>query len=86
MTVANKLGLHARPATMFVAEASKFKATTITVRRRDQGDAVDGKSVMGMLTLGATEGTEIEITATDADADLAVKSLVALVNSGFQEK
>ena len=84
MTVANKLGLHARPATLFVETASAFEAT-ITVRRLDQSEAVNGKSVMQMLMLAATEGTEIEITAVDTDADAAVKTLVALVKSGFAE-
>ncbi len=88
VTVANKLGLHARPATMFVKTAKECKATTITVRRCDQDEAVDGTSVMGMLTLGATEGTDIEITAVDADAEKAAEALnalVALVKSGFEE-
>ena len=89
VTVANKLGLHARPATLFVETATAFDAT-IRVRRCDQNEAVDGKSVMQMLMLAATEGTKIEITATDADADAdadaALMALVALVKSGFQEE
>ncbi len=85
VTVPNKLGLHARPATIFV-EAASTKTSAITVRRCDQDEAVDGKSVLHMMLLAATEGTKIEITATGCDADEAVTSLVRLVSSGFEEE
>lgn len=84
VTVANKLGLHARPATIFVQAASTMNSS-VTVRRTDQDDAVDGKSVMQMMMLAATQGTKIEITANGADAKEAVATLVQLVKSGFQE-
>ncbi|MHC4415474.1 MAG: HPr family phosphocarrier protein [Planctomycetota bacterium] len=83
--VANKLGLHARPATLFVEIASK-KESEITVRRCDQNHPVDGKSIMQMMMLAATQGTKIEITANGTDAPEAVKALVQLVKSGFQEE
>ncbi len=85
VTVSNKLGLHARPATLF-AETAKSASADVTVRRCDQDDAVDGKSVMQMMMLAATQGTRIEITANGADAEEAVKRLVELVKSGFQEE
>ncbi len=85
VTVPNKLGLHARPATIFVETASS-KKSQITVRRCDQDELVDGKSVLHMMLLAATEGTRIEITATGCDADEAVKDLVRLVSSGFEEE
>ena len=85
VTVANKLGLHARPATLFV-EAASSADSRITVRRCDQDEHVDGTSIMQMLMLAATQGTEIEITATGTDADAAVKNLVRLVESGFREE
>ena len=85
VTVPNKLGLHARPATVFVEFASARKSQ-ITVRRCDQDQAVDGKSVLHMMLLAATEGTRIEITATGCDADEAVTVLVRLVESGFEEE
>ncbi len=85
VTVANKLGLHARPATLFV-EAASSADSRITVRRCDQDEQVDGTSIMQMLMLAATQGTEIEISATGADADAAVKNLVRLVESGFREE
>lgn len=85
VTIANKLGLHARPATLFAEMASGVEAD-IKVRRCDYGDAVDGKSIMQMMMLAATTGTEIEITAAGSDASQAVETLVKLVESGFKEE
>ncbi len=82
--VANKLGLHARPATLFAGVASGV-AADIKVRRCDYGDAVDGKSIMQMMMLAATHGTEIEISAEGSDAEQAVDTLVKLVESGFKD-
>ena len=84
VTIGNKLGLHARPAMLFVEAASEFTAD-IAVRRSDQSESVDGKSIMQMMMLAATQGTSVEITATGDDAETAVKQLVALVESNFQE-
>ncbi|MDY7108859.1 MAG: HPr family phosphocarrier protein [Planctomycetota bacterium] len=84
VTITNKLGLHARPAMIFVELACDFQSD-IGVRRTDQVDGVDGKSIMQMMMLAATCGTEIEITAVGADAAEAVTQLVALVNSKFEE-
>ncbi len=84
VSIPNKLGLHARPAMIFVEAASKLESD-VTVRRCDQDDPVDGKSIMQMMMLAATRGTELEIAATGVDADKAVKALVKLVKSGFQE-
>jgi len=83
--ISNKLGLHARPAMLFVEAAAAFSAD-IAVRRVDQSEKVDGKSIMQMMMLAATQGTRIEIAATGDDADAAVKELVALVESHFQEE
>ena len=85
VTIDNRLGLHARPAMVFVETACKFRAE-VKVRRCDQDEWVDGKSIMMMMMLAATQGTEIEIEATDEDAEEAVKELVALVKSKFQEE
>jgi phosphocarrier protein len=82
--ITNKLGLHARPAMIFVDTASKYDGE-VRVRRCDQEESVDGKSIMQMMMLAATHGTDIEITATSADADTTVKALVALVKSDFGE-
>ena len=85
VTVANKLGLHARPATLF-AEMARGVDADIKVRRCDYGDAVDGKSIMQMMMLAATSGTRIEISAAGNDASQAVETLVKLVESGFKEE
>jgi phosphocarrier protein HPr len=82
VVIVNKLGLHARPAMDFVDAASAF-ASTITVRR--EGQEVDGKSIMMMMLLAATKGTELEIVADGEDAEVAIQTLKKLVESGFGE-
>lgn len=83
VTIINRLGLHARPAMEFVDMAMQFKAG-VTVKRSDQ--AVDGKSIMQMMLLAATQGTELEILADGEDADAAIVALKKLVESGFSEE
>ncbi len=85
VTVSNKLGLHARPATLFATTAANASAD-ITVRRCDQDERVDGKSIMQMMMLAATRGTKIEITATGGDAQEVIDALTKLVDSGFREE
>lgn len=84
ITITNRLGLHARPAMMFVECANGF-SSAVSVRRADQDEALDGKSIMHLMMLAATQGTEIEITATGDDANEAVASLQALIESKFEE-
>jgi len=84
VTVPNRLGLHARPAMDFVQCASGFEAT-IQVKRVDGDEVVDGKSIMQMMLLAATVGTELEIICDGSDADVACIALVELVNGGFGE-
>ena len=83
--IQNTLGLHARPAMAFVDVASTF-VSSILVRRADGDETVDGKSIMQMLLLAATNGTEIEICADGPDAEGAVTALVQLVESRFDEE
>ena len=85
VVIDNKLGLHARPAMLFVEKASKF-TSDVTVCRCDDSQVVDGKSIMQMMMLAATSGTEIEISASGCDAQDAVAELVALVKSKFSEE
>jgi phosphocarrier protein len=80
--IGNRLGLHARPAMCFVDAATPFKST-ISVKRDDQ--LVDGKSIMQMMMLAATKGTELEIIAEGDDAADACTALKRLVDSGFDE-
>jgi phosphocarrier protein len=85
VTIKNKLGLHARPAMLFVETAGRF-ACTIAVCRSDDCRKVDGKSIMQMMMLAATAGTEIQIIASGDDARQATEALIALVNSKFNEE
>ena len=81
LTVINETGLHARPASDFVALAKRF-ASTVKVRNVDSGrPAVNAKSVLRVLG----EGTRIEISAEGADEADAVETLIELVASGFGE-
>lgn len=78
----NAVGLHARPASLFVREASKFKSDiTVTCGDR-QGNA---KSILNVLALGAGHGAVITIRAEGEDADAALKALQQLANSNFGE-
>jgi phosphocarrier protein HPr len=84
-TITNRLGLHARPAMTFVERACGFECD-ITVRRIDQDEPVDGKSIMQMLMLAGTCGTEIEIICSGGDEVVALAQLVELVQTGFGEE
>ena len=83
--IQNTLGLHARPAMAFVDAASGF-ACDVRVRRTDNEEVVDGKSIMQMLLLAATQGTELEITCEGADAERALATLLRMVESKFDEE
>ncbi len=85
VTIRNRLGLHARPAMAFVEAACGFESK-VSVRRADGDETVDGKSIMHMMMLAATQGTELAITAEGDDADTAVESLRKLVDSKFGEE
>lgn len=82
VTIPNRLGLHARAAAKFVHTATRFQAR---VRVSRDTRTMDGKSIMGVLLLAASQGTTITITAEGPDADDAVDALVGLVASGFGE-
>ena len=70
---------------MLLAETAQRFAADITVRRTDQDEAVDAKSIMKIMMLAATAGTELEIRATGEGAEEAVRDLVQLVKVGFDE-
>ncbi len=78
LIVKNKQGLHARPAALFVQIANKFDAR-ITVRR--DKERVNGKSIMGILMLGAEKDSEITIEAEGEDASAAILELERIVNN-----
>jgi phosphocarrier protein len=82
VVVRNKLGLHARPAMVFVDAASAF---TSSVTVEGNGQSVDGKSIMMMMLLAATQGTKLTIACEGDDANAACDALTKLVDSGFDE-
>ncbi|MFQ5642125.1 MAG: HPr family phosphocarrier protein [Thiogranum sp.] len=82
VTIVNKLGLHARAAAKFVTLASSF-ASEITLARN--GQQVNGKSIMGVMMLAASKGSEITISATGDDESEAVDRLSDLVARRFGE-
>ena len=83
VTVINKLGVHARPAALFVKTAHKF-ASHITVEK--DGEEVNGKSIMGLMMLAAGQGSILIIAAEGADAEAAVHELEALFLRKFDEE
>ena len=82
VAVQNQVGLHSRPATFFIQKANEFKSS-IWVEKEER--RVNAKSLLGVLSLGIVGGTQIRIIADGMDEQLAVDSLVALVDSGFAD-
>jgi phosphocarrier protein HPr len=81
--IINKLGLHARAAVLFIKAANAFQSS-ITVTK--DGVEVNGKSIMGILMLGATHGSAITVSAQGPDARKAVLELGKLIGSKFGEE
>ncbi len=82
LVIENQSGLHARPAAAFVKMANNFRAE-ITVTK--DGDSVNGKSIMGLLTLAAARGTKLVIEIEGDDATEAVDAIQSLVEGNFNE-
>lgn len=82
--VVNPLGIHARPASVFVQTAAEFDSE-ISVTNLDSGHVADGRSVMSMLMLSAPKGTRIRLEITGADAAAAMDALSKLIEGGFDE-
>jgi phosphocarrier protein HPr len=81
--IVNKLGLHARAAVLFIKAANFFQSEITVVK---DGIEVNGKSIMGILMLGATVGSAITVTAKGTDARKAVTELGRLISSKFGEE
>ena len=79
----NKLGLHQRPAALFVKLAHKFQSEILVEK---DGEQVNGKSILGMLTLAAGYGSKLKLTAHGHDAFQAVHELQELVKKKFNEE
>jgi phosphocarrier protein HPr len=82
VTILNKLGLHARPAAMFVRVANKHRAD---IWVDTDGEQVNGKSIMGLMMLAAGQGTKLTLSAEGADAEKAVQELEVLIEKRFDE-
>lgn len=84
VTVTNKLGIHARPATLLVQGASRFEADIFL----SKGDVsrINGKSIMGVMMLAAEQGAEVLVEAEGADAEAAVEAVAELLGSDFESR
>jgi len=82
ITIVNRLGLHARPAAMFVRIAGRFRCE-IWVEK--EGEQINGKSIMGLMMLAAGQGSKLHIRCEGPDADKAMEELEELINKKFDE-
>lgn len=82
VTVQNTQGLHARPADLLVRLANRFRSD---VHLGKAGQWVDAKSILSVMTLGATCGTELSVSAQGADAEEALRAIGELFDGGFDE-
>ncbi len=82
-TIRNKLGLHARAAAMFVQAANQFRCEIFLGKDTLE---VNGKSIMGILTLSASRGTQVKVRASGEEAQVAVERLCELIENKFGEE
>lgn len=82
LVIKNKVGLHARPAALFVQTAAKFKSS---LKLSLAGNEINAKSILKVLTLGANQGAVVTLRAEGEDEAQAVEALTALVASNFGE-
>jgi phosphotransferase system HPr (HPr) family protein len=85
LTVINEVGLHARPAALFVNTAASFEASVMVRNATTSSDWVDGKSILGVLVLGVEKGHEIDLQIEGPDEVEATHALSDLVRSDFAE-
>ena len=82
ITIVNRLGLHARPAALFVKVASRFRAEVWVKKETEE---VNGKSIMGLMMLAAGQGSKLRIRCEGPDADQAIEELEQFINARFNE-
>ncbi len=82
VTVVNPMGIHMRPADLLSRAAGRFQST---IEIEKDGQAIDCKSIMSILTLGARQGTQLSLRATGPDAQQAIDELAGLIEQGFDE-
>ena len=83
ITISNRAGIHARPAAIVVQATKDFKSNVYFEKGQER---INAKSIMGVITLGASYGTEIKIIAEGEDEQTAVQTLVRLFESKFEEE
>ncbi|MCL2067472.1 MAG: HPr family phosphocarrier protein [Treponema sp.] len=83
ITIANRAGIHARPAAIIVQVTKNFKSNIYFQKGNNR---INAKSIMGIITLGAAYGTEIKIIADGEDEEAVIDSLVRLFESKFEEE
>ena len=81
--IKNKLGLHARAAVKFVNLANRFVST---VKIEKDGNEIDGKSILGILTLAATQGSKVILRVSGKDEKETMSALIKLIENKFEEK
>ncbi|PYK06783.1 MAG: HPr family phosphocarrier protein [Verrucomicrobia bacterium] len=82
ISIVNRLGLHARPAAMFVRVASRYRSEIWVAK---EGEEVNGKSIMGLMMLAAGQGSKLRIRCEGPDADKAIEELEGLISTRFNE-
>ena len=85
LEVKNKYGLHARASTRLAQLAQKFRSS-IWISRTDEGQEIDGKSILGILTLGAERGMSVKVRCAGEDAADALKAIHDLFRKNFDEE
>jgi phosphocarrier protein len=85
LTIKHEVGLHARPAALFVKNACSFPCSILVRNVTKDSKPANAKSILGILTLGVTQGNEIEIETSGEQADEALASLTELIESNFGE-
>jgi phosphocarrier protein len=82
LEIINKLGIHARPAALFVKTANRFKCDIFVEK---DGEKVNGKSIMGLMMLAAGPGSRLKVHAEGNDASAALEEIEALISAKFNE-
>jgi phosphocarrier protein len=82
VTIRNRTGLHTRPAAVLVKTASQFKAEFLIYK---DGMEINGKSIIGVMTLAAEQGSKLLLRFVGEDEEAAASAVVALFESGFDE-
>ena len=83
ITIINRLGLHARPAAMFVRISSRYRSEVWVEK---EGERINGKSIMGLMMLAAGQGSKLTIRCEGPDADKAMEELEELIRKKFNEE